>query len=203
MDATWTYSSHHKWTLGYSFEVVVTTGKTGAVWPLLASADPASFHPQRTFPPKISQLPASTRYVVADAGYDSNQIAEAIEYDSDDQRTGRRMLCPYSENRRGTKSSPHKETRKRKKHRERRKARYEFFRRPFAQRLIKRRGACVEPFNDWFKTRFDLHNRAWHKGLANNQTQILAGIFAYQLLLFYNHACGNNNGCIQWILDTL
>ena len=40
LEATWTYSSYHGWVLGYSYEVVVTAGKNGPVWPLLASADP-------------------------------------------------------------------------------------------------------------------------------------------------------------------
>jgi len=45
--------------------------------------------------------------------------------------------------------------------------------------------------------------RAWHRGLENNQTQTLAAIFAYQLLVRYNHRCGNRNGQLRWILDAL
>jgi len=202
-EATWAYSSLHDWTFGYSFEVVVTAEKTGAVWPLLASADPASAQPGATFPDKISRLLPTTRYVLADSAYDSNDLADAVEYGLDNRRTGRRLLCPYPKRRRGTTTGAHKETRKRQQRRLRRRARYQFFKRRFAQRLFRRRAAKVEPFNDWLKTRFDLHDRVWHYGLDNNRTQILAAIFAYQLLLLYNHAQGNSNGQIQWILDTL
>ena len=201
LDATWTRSQHNGWQLGYGFEVVVSAEKTGAVWPLLASAGPASSQPPRTFPEKIPHLPAQTRYVLADSGYDSNDLAEAVEENAG--RPGvRRLLCPYPEHRGGT-TTQHKENRTRKQRRLRRRVRHEFLQRPFAKRLLRRRGTKVEPFNEWLKSRFDLHQQAWHRGLANNQTQILAAIFAYQVLLLYNHACGHQNGCIQWILDLL
>jgi hypothetical protein len=32
----------------------------------------------------------------------------------------------------------------------------------------------VEPFNEWFKSLFELDDRVWHRGLENNQTQLLA-----------------------------
>ena len=203
LEATWTYSKHHGWTLGYGFEVVVTADKTGPVWPLLASAGPASWQPPRTFPDKIRQLPKSTRYVLADAGYDGNDLADAVEFDSRGRRTGRRLLCPHQQRRTGTATKQHKENKQRKARRLRRQERFEFFQRPFAKNLIRRRGICVEPFNDWLKTKFDLHKRVWHRGLGNNRTQLLAAIFGYQLLLIHNHACGNRNGCIQWIIDIL
>jgi hypothetical protein len=202
-EATWTYSAHHGWTLGYAYEIVVTAEKTGPVWPLAASASPASWQPGRTFPEKIPHLPQSTRYIVADAGYDSNDLADAVEYDRCERRTGRRLLCPYPKHRCGTTIQPHNETDTRRRRRQRRRQRAEFFQRPFAQRLMRRRSTRVEPFNDWFKTRFDLHDRAWHRGVDNNRTQLLAAVFAYQLLLFFNHACGNNNAQLQWIIDIL
>lgn len=61
----------------------------------------------------------------------------------------------------------------------------------------------AEPFNEWFKSSFQLHDRAWHRGLDNNRTQILAALFAYQLLIRYNHRHGNHHGQLQWILDGL
>jgi hypothetical protein len=61
----------------------------------------------------------------------------------------------------------------------------------------------VEPFNQWFKALFEMDQRVWHRGLGNNQTQILAAIFAYQLLVRYNHHRGNKNGRIRCIMDAL
>ena len=49
----------------------------------------------------------------------------------------------------------------------------------------------------------ELNQTVWHRGLDNNRTQFLGAIFCYQLLLRYNRRCGNKNGQIQWILDTL
>ena len=97
----------------------------------------------------------------------------------------------------------HKENKHRKQRRLRREERLVFFERPFAQRLIRRRGVRIEPFNDWLKSRFDLHHHTWHRGLDNNRTQLLAAIFGYQLLLHLNHQRGHQDGCIQWILDEL
>ncbi|MBN1395915.1 MAG: hypothetical protein JW959_12910 [Pirellulales bacterium] len=71
------------------------------------------------------------------------------------------------------------------------------------RKLYARRGQTIEPFNDWLKLLFELDHRVWHRGLENNRTQLLAAIFAYQLLLRYNYRCGNHNGQAQWILDTL
>ncbi len=59
------------------------------------------------------------------------------------------------------------------------------FKKPESKRIYKRRTKTVEPFNSWFKSLFAL-DRAWHRGLANNQTQILAAIFCYQALVRYN-----------------
>ena len=61
----------------------------------------------------------------------------------------------------------------------------------------------MEPFNEWFKSLFELDHRVWHRGLANNQTQMLAAIFGYQLLMRYNRRRGHHNGRIKWILDIL
>ena len=75
--------------------------------------------------------------------------------------------------------------------------------RPLAKRLYKRRGVTVEPFNERFKTLFDMHRCVWHHGLDNNRTQILAAIFVYQLLLDYNQARGKKHARVAYILDSL
>jgi hypothetical protein len=50
---------------------------------------------------------------------------------------------------------------------------------------------------------FELNDSVWHRGLDNNQTQLLAALFGCQTLLRYNHRQGNDNGQVQWILDML
>lgn len=77
--AGWGYSDHDGWVYGYGFETVVTATAGSLVFPLLASAGPANQSEHRSFRSKILRLPAKTRYVLADRGYDSNAHQEAVE----------------------------------------------------------------------------------------------------------------------------
>lgn len=201
-DSEWGCSKHDGWVQGYSFEVVVSATKNSPVFPLLASADTASVKETTTFDGKIDDLPATMKSVVADSGYDSNQIAERIEYSAEGRRTGRRFLCP--ENKRGSKDkSGRKPVEPRNESHRRRLARRHFYRSCRGKSVYRRRSQTVEPFNEWFKSLFELEDRVWHRGLENNQTQLLAALFAYGLLVRYNHRRGNKNGQIRWIIDTL
>ena len=201
-DSDWGCSKHDGWVQGYSFEVVVSATKNSPVFPLLASADTASAKETTTFDEKIDSLPAVTKDVLADSGYDSNHVAERIEYSAEDQRTGRRFLCP--ENKRGSKDKSGRQpvVPRNESHR-RRLARRQFYRSPRGKTIYRRRSQTVEPFNEWFKSLFELEDRVWHRGLENNRTQLLAALFAYGLMVRYNHRRGNENGQIRWIIDTL
>jgi hypothetical protein len=68
--------------------------------------------------------------------------------------------------------------------------------------LYRRRNQTVEPFHEWLVRVVELE-RVWDRGLDNNRTQVLAAIFAYQVLLRYNHRQGNSNGQIKAIVDRL
>lgn len=201
-DSAWGRSKHDGWVQGYSFEVVVSATKRSTVFPLLASADTASAKETTSFDQKIDNLPKSTKNVAADSGYDSNHIAERIEYSVEGKRTGRRFVCP--ENKRGSKDkSGRKPPEPRDESHRRRLARRQFYRSRRGKAIYRRRSQTVEPFNEWFKSLFELEDRVWHRGLENNQTQLLAALFAYGLLVRYNHRRGNQNGQIRWIIDTL
>lgn len=201
--ADWGYSDHHGWVYGYSYEVVVSSDAGGTVLPLMISVGTASCNEQRSFGPKIEQLPPQTRYVLGDSAYDSNAYGEAIEYDDHHRPTGRRLVCPL-QSRAGKPAVGqfvHRGRRERlRRHRGRRLA---FFKNRTGRRLYSRRRQTVEPFNEWFKGKFDLKDRVWHRGLCNNATQVTAGVFAYQLLVRYHHRCGGEDGSVQWILDGL
>ena len=201
-DSTWGYSPHHGWVQGYSYEVVVTAGNNGPVWPLLASVDTANASEHVSFGGKIDELPQQTRYVLADSGYDNNNYGQRVERDRQDHRTGRRFVCPPQ---RPVPNDPpaYRLTKAQRQARQRRAERVAYYNSPRGQALYARRGTSVEPFNEWFKRLFDLEQTVWHRGLANNRTQLMAAIFGYQLLLRYNHRCGNQNGQIQWVLDGL
>jgi hypothetical protein len=200
-DSTWSFSKHHGWVQGYSYEVVVTAD-VGTILPLLASADTACVSEHASFGPKIDHLPKSTRHVLADSGYDNNDYGDRVEQGEKGRPTGRRWLCAPNP-RHGDPASDRGLRISERQARQRRQARSAFYQSRRGRRLYRRRSQSVEPFNDWFKSLFGLDHTVWHRGLGNNQTQLLAGIFCYQLLLRYNHQTGHNNGQIQWILDTL
>jgi hypothetical protein len=201
-ESTWGRSQHDGWVQGYSFEVVVCATPGSTVFPLLASVGTASAKETQTFDEKIDDLPEKTNHVLADSGYDSNELAERIEYDDEDRRTGWRFLCP--ENRRGSKVGPKATTpTPRDESHRRRLQRRKYLKSRVGKRLYARRGQTVEPFNDWFKGLFDLDQQVWHRGLNNNRAQMLAAVFAYQLLVRYNYRRGNKNGQVKWIVDKL
>jgi hypothetical protein len=201
-ESDWGRSQHDGWVQGYSFEVVVTARKNATVFPLLASAATASVKETQTFEAKIDELPETAKNVSADSGYDSNRLAERIEWTEAGTRTGRRFVCP--ENRRGSKQeSLRKPIAPRDESHRRRLARRRFYRSRRGRAIYRRRGQTVEPFHEWFKSLFELEDRVWHRGLDNNRTQLLAAIFAYQLLVRYNHRRGNKNGQIKRVFDLL
>ena len=201
--AAWSYSPHDGWVYGYSFEVVVTATPRSVVFPLLASAGLASASEHQTLRAKLADLPAQTRYVLTDTGYDSNALGEQTEYLPQGRRSGRRYLCPPQARfgKPAVGRYPHRG--RREQARQRRAQRVAFYQSPRGQRLYAQRRQTVEPFNEWLKKLFELQDQVWHRGQDNNRTQLLCSIFCYQLLVRYNHRLGRTNGQIQWILDTL
>ncbi len=204
LEAGWGKSAHDGWVWGYSYEVVVCAGKHERILPLLASASTANTSEHRSFALKIPHLPRSTRYVLADRGYDGNELAEAVEYNKRGQPTGRRFVTPFM-TRGHNPSSVGRMKRKgrRERLRQHRILRARFLESAKGRRLYKRRLCSVEPFNQWLKERFELEHRVWHRGLNNNRTMLLAAIFIYQTLQRYNATQGRRDGAVQWILDAL
>jgi hypothetical protein len=189
-DSTWGYSEHDGWVNGFSFEVVVSATPGSVVFPLLASVHTASASEMRTFAAKIDDLPEGTRTVSADSGYDANHLGEKVEYDDAGRRTGRRFLCPENPRHSGRpKTKPCQADASRAQSRARRRERKKYLKSPKGRRVYARRKKTVEPFHQWFKSLFEL------EGASTT--------FVYQLLVRHNHRCGNENGCIRWIMDAL
>lgn len=210
-DTTWSYSTHNGWIQGYSYEAVVTAPQRGVTWPLLASVDTASRSEHKSFALQIPQLHPHVQTVTADAGYDSNALGEAIEWqglpdlEARPRRTGRRFLCPQiSRPQVGKPRKPSsRESRQRQRHRRLRAERLSYFQSTPGQRLYARRKVRSEPFNSHLKTLFELDDRVWHWGLENNRAAILCAIFTYQILLTYNHLHGRANSRLKWLLHRL
>ncbi len=88
----------------------------------------------------------------------------------------KRFLCPQnSRGKRRKKSAPQRKNESKRKYaiRMRRAQRNEYFQRKSSQRIFRLRSQSVEPFNEWFKSTFELKERVWHRGIDNNRTQVL------------------------------
>jgi hypothetical protein len=204
VEATWGFSVYHDWVFGYSFEVVVTATAGTTVFPLSASVGVASTSEMKTCPEKIAQLPEGVVNASLDSAYDANALAEQMEYDAEGKKNGRHFLCPENPRHNSrAKTKPCGADKSRGESRRRRAERKKYFESRKGKAIYGRRKKTVEPFNQWLKSLFELNDKVWHRGLANNQTQMLAAIFAYQLLVRYNHKQGNENGKVCWILDKL
>jgi len=199
--STWTFSEYHGWIQGYGYEVVLTASYRGVPFPLLGSVDQAHVREHRSLEVKLPQLPTNTKFVLVDAGYDSNALAEAVEI-SAGRRTGRFYLCPQTKPKRNARKA-WRMTHKRQFHRCLREARRTRFKRKRFRRIYARRGKTIEPFNDHFKGMFELHDQVWHRGLDNNRTQVLTALFIYQLLLRFNLKRGHQHCRIKALLDAL
>lgn len=142
-----------------------------------------------------------TETVSADSGYESNSLHERIEWSDDGKCTGRPS--------RARKTAAALET-SRRGHRIRPATRpvddagsaASATRAGGGGATYRPRRQTVEPFNEWFRSLFELGDRVWHRGLENNHSPILTALFAYQLLVRFNHR-GNADGQIRWILDLL
>jgi len=202
--ADWGYSPYHKWVYGYSYEVLTTADAGTVHLPLSASADVASASEHSSFPSKIKHLPKTTRFALADSGYDSNAIGDAVERDERGRPTGHRFVCPPNRRNlmgRPSRSSRGHMSRAEREAQEHRWRRIDYYNSPRGQRIYAQRGQSVEPLHERLKSLFDLNPRVWHRGLGNNKTQLLSAIFCYQLLLRYNHHCGHPNAQVQWIME--
>jgi hypothetical protein len=201
--ADWGFSPYHGWTYGYSYEIMATADAGSVTVPLTASADTASVSEYVSCEPKLARLPRSTRYVLADGGYDCNRFGDRVEWDENGRRTGRRFICPRNPRTGKGRPSSQRTAIREREAQARRWNRLDFYDSPRGRRLYARRGQSVEPLHERLKSLFELSRQVWHRGLGNNQTQLLAAVFSYQLLLRYNFRCGHRNAQVQWILECL
>jgi hypothetical protein len=193
-DTTWGDSAPHGWVQGYSYEVVLTATAGGAAWPLLASGDTASASECATFGSEIGLLPDGTAYVTADSASDADDVRKAVAERPDGRRTGRRFVCPEPP-RNGTGQQPGPAPRRRARRRQ-------FLAGRRGRTISRRRARTVAPFHEWLARAF-ARGGVWHRRLDNNRTQVLAAIFASQVLPRYNHGRGDSSGQVKAILDRL
>ena len=182
-DSTWGYSPYRGWVQGYSLELVVAAGVGGIPVPLLASADTASAPENLTFAEKVASLPRRTRYVVGDGRYDDEALAQALA----EKQEGQRLVTPPTQWPGASTSIA-------------RLRRIIFYLEPQGQELYARRKVAVEPTFGRLKGLFEM-GPAWMYGLANNRALLLAMVYCYQLLLYYNWRRRRRLNHVKHLLD--
>ena len=206
-EASWSRSAHDGWVYGYGAEVVVSAPPRGGgpIWPLAGSLDTASLREPRTLPAKLPELPGSTRYLVVDMGYDSDDLGEAVEYDAEGRRTGRRLVGPQQvrHNARRPAKRAWRSSRRRALRHGHRRERRRFYATAYGRSLYRRRCRTVETFFGRVKDLLGLGEHAWHHGLGNNRTMALAALVLYQILLVCNRIEGRDDAEVKWRLDLL
>jgi hypothetical protein len=161
-EAHWTKSGWHGWVYGWKLHLVTTVAD---VWiPLAAALTPANTADNEQAPALLGCLPTAVRYVVADTGYQDNDLRDAC------WAGGGRVLIT---SKRGT--YPHTDEGVE-------------VRRIFHQL----RSHAIENFNGQFKGIFDCLGQVPTRGLAATQRFGLGAVVMYQLTLLYRFETGGD-----------
>jgi hypothetical protein len=155
-DARWGFAKTKGWVFGYKLHMCCSTGKL--VVPLSVDVSCANVHDTQMYHNVVGSLPDTVRYVVADAGYDDQNL-----YDFTRQR-GARLVCPIRRYRH-TKGI--------------RLKRYYLYRSRKGQRTIRKRGAIERQF-DRIKDTFGVEPLPV-RGMRNVTSYVLMCVLVYQL----------------------
>ena len=183
-ESGWGYSAYRGWVQGYAWHLVCSAAAGHPAIPLLSEVEPNNVQENKVLAPMIAQLPPETRRVIADEGYDDNELILMVERKA---RRGfrRRMLVPMA---------AHKHTP------EWRLDYVSWYQSETGQALFRRRKITIEPLFEILKNLFD-HRRNWMKGLKNNRAIMLLIVLCYQLLIYYNWKRGSRLSGVKEILD--
>jgi DNA-binding transcriptional LysR family regulator len=134
------------------------------VVPLSADVSCANAHDTQIYRSVIESLPDTVRYVVADAGYDDQNL-----YDFTRQRNAR-LVCPI----------------KRYRHTRGERLRLiRFYRSGKGQRIYRRRSPSIEPLIQCVKDAFGISVMPVY-GFENARSYVLMCVLVYPLAVYYN-----------------
>lgn len=138
------------------------------VFPILAKLSPANDKGIQILEENLSQIPKETKYIVADAEYDSQKLY---------QKSGKRLLTPIRETRNWRTNK--------KAMSEKRKERKELFKSQKGQRIYSLRNSTIEQIFNVLKNVFKIQP-SWFFGKAYTETLVLTAIWAYQIFATYS-----------------
>jgi hypothetical protein len=173
-DARWGFAKTKGWVFGYKLHMCCSTGKL--VVPLSADVSCANVHDTQMYRGVIESLPDTVRYVVADAGYDDQNL-----YDFTRQR-GARLVCPI----------------RRYRHTKGERLRLiKFYRSRLGQNIYSTRSPSIEPLIQCVKDAFGISVMPVY-GFENVRSYVLMCVLVYQLAVYYNCVMDNPNPrCIK------
>ena len=184
VESGWGCSRYQGWVQGYAWHVVCSAPANHLTIPLLAEVEPNNVQENRVFVRMIAQIPRARRRVLADEGYDDNELIRQVEQKVG-SGFGRRMLLPMKV----YKYTP-----------DGRREYALWFKSEAGQKLFRRRKTTIERWFGRLKDLFD-YKRCWMKGLKNNRALMLLILLAYQLLIYYNWNRGAKLARVKEILD--
>lgn len=180
----WGYSHYRGWVQGYALVLVNTATEGTLRVPIDARSATANCCEKHLFYHMIEELPQHARYVVADLGFDDKKLLDKCELNRNG-REQRRLVLPL-------KQYPYTP--------EKRRSHVRFFNSPLGQRIYKLRKTSVEPLFDILKNLFEMEP-VWMKGKENVFSLLLLTVYAYQMLLYFNHKYGDKTAHVKYILD--
>lgn len=169
-DSEWGYSSNKGWVQGYSLDLLCTATEGSPVVPIDSSSDTANVDGKRFAAWAFSNLPSSTKYVVGDGNYDSNELIELVEEKKNGKYITRRLVVPVEIGKNSAKT---------------RRSYSRYLKTKKGREVFKRRGVTVEPLFEQLKSLFEMEP-VWMRGKMNVLPLLLLCVYTYQLLLYYN-----------------
>ena len=186
-DSRWSKSAYRGWVQGYGFHVGVTATVDFPIVPFWADFTFNNQNEAKAAESMPKTLPATTRTVTGDTGYDDPDLRADIEQKDDQGAFIRKLLVPIA----AYDSTP-----------EERITYVELYESPEGKTAYRQRSVSIEPFFQRLDLLFDMEP-AWDKGLPKNRSWGLLWISTYQLLMVYLHRQGKPIEQMKELLDQL
>ena len=172
---------------GYGFHVGVTATVDFPIVPFWADFTFNNQNEAKAAESMPKALPATTRTVTGDNGYDDPDLRADIEQKDDQGAFIRKLLVPIA----AYDSTP-----------EERITYVELYESPEGKTAYRQRSVSIEPFFQRLDLLFDMEP-AWDKGLPKNRSWGLLWISTYQLLMVYLHRQGKPIEQMKELFDQL
>ena len=181
-DSTWGKSKYRGWVQGYGLDLAVTAVSPPYV-PIWAEGNDLTFHENKAAQHFAAHIPDTTRYVLADEGYDDNKLRETINI-KQGRGYSRRLVVPM-------KQFPNTA--------EDRFPHIQFYKSKKGKEIYSTRKISVEPAFDIINGLFDLEP-VWMKGKKNVFPLLLLSVSTCLVMMYFNHVNDRPVSNLKYIL---